>query len=152
MEAMLRLAYILGKPEQVRSRAPIALRDLHYLLLVGKQAKILREIYGPHCNQIFSAIAWLRTHLDVTVSAEELSRAAHLSESTMYRHFKALTGLSPLQYHKKLRLHEARRLIISEHEQAATAAYKTGYESVSQFSREYKRLFGCSPAKSKTRE
>ena len=146
----MNLVNILERPEQIPLRSDIALLDLHYLLLAGRQSKVLCEIYGngKYGGQLFSAIAYLRNHLDASVSADELSRAAHMSESTLYRHFKALTGLSPLQYHKQLRLHEARRLIIGENERASTAAYKTGYESISQFSREYKRLFGEPPGRS----
>lgn len=151
MEAVLKLVLMLDRPEQIPHRSDIALLDLHYLLLTGMQSGVLCEIYGNgKCgHQLFSAIDYLRNNLDTPVSASELSKVSHMSPSTLYRHFKALTGLSPLQYHKQLRLHEARRLIIGDKERASTAAYKTGYESVSQFSREYRRLFGEPPGKSR---
>lgn len=152
MEAMLRLASILEKPEQIPLRSEIALRDLHYLLLTGAHGRAARDVFalGRHnSHQLFAAIAYLKEHLDRIVGAAELARAAGMSESSLYRHFKALTGISPLQYHKQLRLHKARELIMAGREPSAAAAYKVGYESVSQFSREYKKMFGIPPGRSK---
>ena len=79
------------------------------------------------------------------ICIDELVKEVNMSEASLYRHFKILTGLSPLQYHKQLRLHEARRIILTENEQVSIAAMKVGYESVTQFNREYKNLFGMSP-------
>lgn len=151
MEGMLRLARLVYHPEQIRIRSPLILRELHYLLLAGSHGAALRSLHGNNisCHQIFSAIDYLRTHLEVSVKAEELANAVHMSESTLYRHFKVLTGLSPLQYHKQLKLHEARRLMLAENEQAGLAAIRVGYESITQFNREYKRLFGQPPYRSK---
>lgn len=151
VESMLRLARIFEKPEQIPVRSDLALRDLHYLLMTGKQADVLSNFYGAGSagTQIFAAIRYLRDHNTSHVKAADVSDAANMSESTLYRHFKELTGLSPLQYHKHLRLHEARRLIMADGSQIADAAYKVGYESVSQFIREYKKLFGYPPKKSK---
>ncbi len=151
MEAILRLATIIEKPDQIPARAELALRDLHLLLLLGPQGRVIRNFFGPGSfnNEIFAAIEYLRSNIDRVVCAKELARIANMSESTLYRYFKSLTGISPLQYHKKLRLHEGRRLILENNERASIAAYKTGYESVSQFSREYKKLFGKSPRQSR---
>lgn len=151
MEAMLKLAHILDRPEQIPVRAGIALRDLHYLLLTGPHSGVLQDIYanGRHGARLHGAIEYLRERLDVQVGLPELARAVHMSQSTLYRHFKLLTGLSPLQYHKQLRLHEARRLILAENEQASMAAIRVGYESATQFNREYKRLFGQPPLRSR---
>lgn len=152
MEAMLRLVTIIDKPEQLPVRGELALKDLHFLLLTGMQANSLREVYangGNNSGQLFTAIAYLKGNLDRVVSAGELAKAANMSESSLYRHFKTLTGISPLQYHKQLRLHKARDLIMIEHEQAAIVAYRVGYESVSQFSRDYKKMFGLPPKRSK---
>lgn len=151
MEGMLRLARLVYHSEQITLRAPMILRELHYLLLIGAHGNALRSLHGNHvsCHQIFKAIDYLRSHLEVAVRAEELANAVHMSESTLYRHFKVLTGLSPLQYHKQLKLHEARRIMLAENKQASMAAIRVGYESVTQFNREYKRHFGQPPHRSK---
>ena len=151
MEGMLRLARLVYHPEQISLRGPMILRELHYLLLIGVHGNALRNLHGNHVcgQQIFKAIEYLRTHLEVNVRSEELAKAVHMSESTLYRNFKILTGLSPLQYHKQLKLHEARRIMLTENEQAGMAALKVGYESINQFNREYKRLFGQPPHRSK---
>ena len=127
------------------------MRDLHYLLLAGPQADVLHATCGSgrYGRQLFAAIGYLREHLDAPVSLAELARAACMSESTLYRYFKTLTGLSPLQYYKQLRLHEARRLILEENEQARLAAARVGYSSAQQFNRDYRRLFGQPPLKSR---
>lgn len=148
MEAMLHLASILSQPEHLQLKARMILWQLHFLLLSGVQGDLLRQIYSgvrKNNGELFNAIKYLKDHRDRIVSASELARAANMSESSLYRHFKTLTGLTPLQYHKQLRLHKARELIMTEHEQAARAAYRVGYESVSQFGREYKKMFGISP-------
>lgn len=151
METFVRLTHILARPEQIPVRGELALRDLHYLLLAGPQADVLHAVYGSsrHGRQLFAAIDHLRAHLDAPVSLAELARAACMSESTLYRSFRTLTGLSPMQYYKQLRLHEARRLILEENEQAVQAAARVGYGSAQQFNRDYKRLFGQPPRKSK---
>lgn len=150
VETALRFLHVVDRPEQLAARGRLALEELHYLLLTGPQSAALEVLYGNGRNgaQLFAAIEYLKGHLDATVSAKTLARVASMSESTLYRSFRFLTGLSPLQYHKQLRLHEARRLMLSENESASGAAWRTGYESVSQFNREYRRLFGDSPAKS----
>lgn len=150
MEAMLRLATIMTRPGQIAVRAGLALQDLHYLLLTGSQAKMLRDVYadGRYGNHLSTAISFLKSHINCVVSASDLARAAHMSESSLYRYFKKFTGLSPLQYHKRMRLHEARKILLAEREQIAAAAYRVGYESVSQFNRDYKKLFGVSPKRS----
>ena len=151
METFVRLTHILAQPGQVPVRGELALRDLHYLLLAGPQADVLHAVYGSsrHGRQLFAAIDYLRARLDAPVSLAELARAVYMSESTLYRSFRTLTGLSPMQYYKQLRLHEARRLILEENEQAVQAAARVGYGSAQQFNRDYKRLFGQPPRKSK---
>lgn len=151
-ESLLKLLRIHEKPEQVPVRSDLVLADLHYLLLTGPQADILYDIYcvGGIGSNILAAIEYLKAHKGSQLNAADIAYAASMSESTLYRQFRALTGLSPLQYHKQLRIHEARRLIMTEGAQIAEAAYKVGYESVPQFIREYKKLFGQPPKRSKT--
>jgi len=101
---------------------------------------------GSHSQQIARTIDWLRTNLDQTASIDLLAELANMSRSSLHHHFKALTAMTPVQYQKQLRLQEARRLMLAEDHDAATAAHRVGYESASQFSREYRRQFGRPPA------
>lgn len=147
LEAVLRLAELLDKPEQIAIRAPMILQELHYLLLIGPLGHVLRGLYaqGSQNSQVLQAVSILRRDLGAPVRMESLARQVGISLSTLHRHFKTVTGLSPLQYLKQLRLHEAQRLMLMEDMRAASAALSVGYESVTQFSREYKRMFGEPP-------
>jgi transcriptional regulator GlxA family with amidase domain len=98
-----------------------------------------------HTAQIAQAIQWLRDHFHEPFSAKALAESLHMSEASLNRHFRAVTAMSPLQHQKQVRLHEARRLLVDDHVDAATAASKVGYASPSQFSREYARIFGYPP-------
>ena len=147
LEAVLRLAELLDKPEQIAIRAPMILQELHYLLLIGPRGHVLRGLYAQGSQNILvlQAVSILRRDLGAPVRMESLARQVGMSLSTLHRHFKTVTGLSPLQYLKQLRLHEAQRLMLMEDMRAASAALSVGYESVTQFSREYKRMFGEPP-------
>ncbi len=147
LSCMLRLARLWEKPEQIAVRAPIIAHELHYVLLCSSYGHMLRRIYrrGSQNSSVVQAIALLRRNLAIPLRVDELARQVNMSVSSLHRHFKQLTGYSPLQYRKQLRLLEARRLMFSENEQAARAALTVGYESITQFNREYKRLFGESP-------
>lgn len=147
LEAVLRLAELLDKPEQIAIRAPMIMQELHYLLLIGPLGHVLRSLYaqGSQNSQVLQAVSILRRDLGAPVRMESLARQVGMSLSTLHRHFKTVTGLSPLQYLKQLRLHEAQRLMLVEDMRAASAALSVGYESVTQFSREYKRMFGEPP-------
>lgn len=147
LEGMLRLVELLDKPKQIAIRAPIIMRELHYLLLIGPQGGILQGLYtrGSQNNQVIQAISLLRQHIASPVRMDDLARQVNMSISSLHRHFKSVTGFSPLQYHKQLRLYEAQRLMMVENERAANAALSVGYESVTQFNREYKRMFGEPP-------
>lgn len=147
LEGALRLVKLLGKPEQIPMRAPMIMRELHYLLLTGSQGGILRRLHtlGTQNNRIVRAISLLRHNVNAAVRMDDLARQVHMSVSSLHRHFKTVTGLSPLQYHKQLRLYEARRLMLTQHENASGAALAVGYESPTQFNREYKRMFGEPP-------
>lgn len=147
LDGFLRLVNLLDKPEQISIRAPLILRELHYLLLLGPHGGILRQLntLGTQNNQVVRAIAWLRQNITRSVRVETLAHEVNMSTSSLHRHFKNITGYSPLQYQKQLRLYEAQRLMLTENERAANAALAVGYESVTQFNREYKRLFGEPP-------
>lgn len=153
LEMFLRLVELIEKPEQIPLRAPIMLRELHYLLLISPHGKCLRQLhtYGTQNNNIVQAIDWLRQNYKTPLRVETLARQVGMSTSNLHRHFKLLTGLSPLQYHKQLRLYEAQRLMLVENARVSGAALSVGYESVTQFNREYKRLFGNPPLRDMNR-
>ena len=147
MEAMLRLAALLDKPNQIFIRAPIIMRELHYLLLISPQGGTLHGLstHGSQNNQVVQAIALMKQNIATPLRMNALARQVSMSVSSLHRHFKNMTGFSPLQYHKQLRLYEAQRLMLLENEYAASAAQSVGYKSVTQFNREYKRMFGEPP-------
>lgn len=147
METMLRLAELLDKPHQILVRAPIIMRELHYLLLISPQGGALQGLYthGSQNNQVVQAITLMKQNIAIPLRIDALARQVNMSVSSLHRHFKTITGFSPLQYHKQLRLFEAQRLMLLENERAASAALSVGYESVTQFNREYKRMFGEPP-------
>ncbi|MBU0868494.1 MAG: AraC family transcriptional regulator, partial [Alphaproteobacteria bacterium] len=142
-----RLLRLLDRPQDVEVLAPMIRREIHYWLLTGDQAGVVRQIGAPdsRLSQVSRAIAWIRDNFDQPFSIERISHEARMSPSALHQHFKAVTSLSPLQFQKQLRLIEARRLMHSAGVSAATAAFAVGYESVSQFTREYGRLFGLPP-------
>lgn len=147
VDAFLRLCVLLDRPERVPVLAPMIIREIHYLLLLGPNGHSLRSFHtsGYRCNQIARAVSWLKDNLSKAVQIEEIANELDMSPSTFHRHFKAVTNMSPLQYQKKLRLHEAQRLMLAGDLDAGKACSAVGYESLSQFSREYKRLFGDPP-------
>jgi AraC-like DNA-binding protein len=145
--ACQRLVDLLAEPQDIPILAPIIQRELVYRLLVSNQGARLRQIVsaGSQSHQIAQAIEWLQSHYILPLRVDDLAAQVHMSPSTFHNHFRALTAMSPLQYHKWLRLNEARRLMLTERLDAATAAFQVGYESPSQFSREYRRVFGAPP-------
>ncbi len=147
LNAFQRLIDLLDEETDIPIMAPIIQREIIYRLLTGDQGMRLRQIAsaGSQSHQIARAIDWLKTNFMQPVRIDELAARARMSTSTFHHHFRALTALSPLQFQKHLRLQEARRLMLAEHLDAATAAFEVGYESPSQFSREYSRLFGAPP-------
>ena len=147
LDAVARLVALLDSPKTVGPLAPLVLREITYRVLTGPQGTRLRQIAtaGAPAQQIARAIRWLRDHFPDPLPVESLARQAQMSLSGFHQHFKVVTGLSPLQYQKRLRLQEARRLMIGEGLDAAEAAFRVGYESPSQFSREYRRMFGTPP-------
>ena len=149
LQAFSRLVELLDTPSRISVLAPLMLREIHYYLLCGSQGKCLRlfNTNGTQANQIAQAISWLRENYTSPLRMEELARYVNMAPSTFNRHFKEVTSLSPLQFQKRLRLYEAERLMLLEGKDAGTAALMVGYESGSQFNREYKRQFGAPPRK-----
>jgi AraC-like DNA-binding protein len=147
LSAFQRLVGLLDAPKDIPILAPIIHREILYRLLVGDQGARLRQIAsaGSRSHQIARAIDWLKGNFSQQLRIDDLAEQAHMSTSSFHNHFRSLTSLSPLQYQKHLRLQEARRLMLAEHLDATTAAFRVGYESSSQFSREYSRLFGVPP-------
>jgi AraC-like DNA-binding protein len=147
LSACHRLLDLLAAPQDIPILAPLIQREILYRLLVGEQGARLRQIAsaGSQSHQIAQAIDWLMRHYTLPLRIDDLAAQVHMSPSTFHHHFRALTAMSPLQYQKWLRLNEARRLMLTERLDAATAAFQVGYESPSQFSREYSRVFGAPP-------
>jgi AraC-like DNA-binding protein len=147
LNAIIRLIDLLADEKDIPILAPVIQREIIYRLLVGDQGERLRQIAtaGSQSQQIARAIGWLQSNYSMPVSIDDLAAQANMSTSTFHHHFRSLTALSPLQYQKQLRLQEARRLMLAERMDAANAAFQVGYESPSQFSREYNRLFGSPP-------
>ncbi len=145
--AIQRLIDLLAEEKDIPILAPLIQREIIYRLLVGDQGMRLRQIAstGSQGHQIARAIDWLKDNFASPLRIDELARQVNMSTSTLHHHFRALTAMSPLQYQKWLRLNEARRLMLTEHLNASVAAFQVGYESPSQFTREYGRLFGASP-------
>lgn len=147
LSAIQRLVGLLDEPENIPVLAPILHKEILCRLLVGDQGARLRKIAatGSRCNQVTRTIDWLKGHFSEQLRIEDLAEMANMSPSSFHTHFRAMTSLSPLQYQKHLRLQEARRLMLAEDLDATRAAFEVGYESSSQFSREYSRLFGAPP-------
>ncbi|MAT68937.1 MAG: AraC family transcriptional regulator CmrA [Planctomycetaceae bacterium] len=147
LDAITRLVQLLDRPNDIVALSPLVLREITYRLLNGPQGARLRQIAAPGtpAQRIAHIIRWLREHFAEPIRIDRLADQMGLSQSALHQHFKALTGLSPLQYQKRLRLQEARRMMFSDGLEAAEAAYSVGYESPSQFGREYRRLFGAPP-------
>lgn len=147
LDSALRLLRLLASPEDIAYLAPLAERELMYRLLRGPQAHKVRRMLMPdsRLQQVTRAITWIRQNYAASFSIEQVAAEARMSPSSLHQHFRDVTAMSPLQYQKQLRLQEARRLILTSAVDAATAAQRVGYDSPSQFSREYRRLFGAPP-------
>jgi AraC-like DNA-binding protein len=145
--AFARLVELLDEPEAIPAVAPLIQREILYRLLVSEQGDRLRQIgsAGTQSHQVARAIDWLKNHFSKPLRIDELAGLARMSASSFHHHFRALTAMSPLQYQKWLRLNEARRLMLTQGLDASSAAFHVGYESASQFSREYSRQFGAPP-------
>jgi len=147
LQAFQRLVDLLDEPAAIPVLAPLIQREILYRLLQSDQGWCLWQIasVGNQSHRIARAIDWLKAHSTEPLRIDELAASVQMSTSTFHHHFRALTAMSPLQFQKWLRLNEARRLMLTEHLDVSTAAFRVGYESPSQFGREYHRLFGAPP-------
>src|ERR1700730_1573192 len=147
LDAVLRMVKLLDTPEDIAVLAPAVQREIYYRVLRGELGQRLVDLAeresGNH--RIVRAVEWLKQRYAEPLRIEDLADAVHMSPSALHHRFKAVTAMSPLQYQKHLRLHEARRLMFADGIECATAGHRVGYESPSQFSREYRRLFGAPP-------
>ncbi|WP_226895316.1 AraC family transcriptional regulator [Luteolibacter marinus] len=145
--AFERLLALADEPESIPVLSPLIQKEILYRLLSSECGAKLRQIAtgGSPTQQIGRTIDWIKANLAERLRVEDLAQRAGMSVSTLHHHFRALTSLSPLQFQKRLRLNEARRRMLNGQMDAATAAFEVGYESPSQFSREYSRLFGAPP-------
>ena len=146
-DCVLRMVRLLDTPQAIPVLSPLIMREIYYWLLTGPYGSEIAEIglAGSHAQEIISAVHSLRARFAEPLRIEDLAKAAHMSPSAFHRQFKTLTLMTPLQYQKQLRLLEARRLMAVEAANVETAACAVGYESPSQFSREYSRMFGAPP-------
>ena len=153
IDASARLLRLLDRPADIPALAPLIRREIHYRLLAGEQAAAVRHIAATEGKlaQVSRAIAWIKANFHQPFSLDTVAREARMSPSALHQHFKAVTAMSPLQYQKHLRLHEARRLMVGLERDAQAAGFDVGYESPSQFTREYARLFGAPPARDAAR-
>ncbi|HEY3707014.1 MAG TPA: AraC family transcriptional regulator [Terracidiphilus sp.] len=147
LDACARLVDLLDAPQDIPFLAPHIEREIIYRLLRSPQGAHLRAIatLGEQTNRTAKAVSWLKQNFDKPLRVEELAGIAQMGVSTLHHHFRSLTAMSPLQYQKQLRLHVARERMLNEGLDAASAAFQVGYESASQFSREYSRFFGQPP-------
>ncbi|MGP9768658.1 AraC family transcriptional regulator N-terminal domain-containing protein [Halomonas sp. AOP13-D3-9] len=148
-DAWYRMVRLTDHPEDIALIAPLIEREILYRMLRGPQGAVLRQIAGidDRFFQIRSAITWIRKNYAAAFRVEELAATVNMSPSAFHRRFKATVSLSPLQYQKQIRLYEARRMLFTESGGVTAVALSVGYESLSQFSREYARLFGAPPAR-----
>jgi AraC-like DNA-binding protein len=152
-DALLRLVRLVDAVDDVPLLAPMIERELIYRVLQSEHGTVLRQLARADSRlcQVQRAVKWIRAHLAEPLSVEAMAGVAAMSVSSFHRHFKAVTGLSPLAYHKQMRLQEARRRLLVEAGAVAGVAFSVGYESVSQFTREYTRQFGMPPARDAAR-
>ncbi len=147
LDAVTRLVHLLDEPQDIGPLAPFVLREITHRVLTSSQGLRLRQmaLAGAPAYRIAQAIRWLKAHFADPLKIEALAEQVGLSTSSFHLHFKNVTAMTPLQYQKRMRLQEARSLMLGEKLDAAEAAFRVGYESPSQFSREYRRMFGAPP-------
>ncbi len=149
IDCAIRLTRLLNTPQDISFLAPMIIREIYYRLLWGEQGEAVRQIAtsGSNMQRIAEVIKLLKADFTKPLRVEDLAEQANMSPSSFHRHFKEVTSMSPLQYQKQLRLLRARHLMLADNAGATHTAYQVGYESPSQFSREYSRMFGAPPIK-----
>ncbi|RBW68632.1 AraC family transcriptional regulator [Bacillus taeanensis] len=147
LDAVLRLVRLLDHPEDIPVLGPLFTKEILYRVLQGQHGAALEQIAieGSYTYRINDIIEHIMNNYETSFRIEELAEIGNMSAASLHRHFKEVTAMSPIQFQKKLRLQEARRLLLTESTDAADAAFRVGYESPSQFSREYSRMFGLPP-------
>lgn len=147
LDAVIRLVRLLDNPKDIPVLAPLFIKEILYRVLQGSYGSTLGQvaIEGSDTYRIGEVIEQIKNHYDKPIRIEELAEIANMSVSSLHRHFKEVTAMSPIQFQKQLRLQEARRLLLAEATDAAEVAFRVGYESPSQFSREYSRMYGLPP-------
>ena len=147
LDAFVRLVRLLDRPADIDVLVPLIVREIYFRLLTGAHAAVLRQVALPtsRTERVTHAIGWIRQNYAKPLRVAALARLAGMSSASLYRYFRAITAMSPLQYRRQIRLQEARHLLLSQKEDATSAAFTVGYGSPSQFSREYRRLFGAPP-------
>ncbi|MEK4509533.1 AraC family transcriptional regulator [Paenibacillus sp. FSL K6-2524] len=147
MDTVLRLARLLDKPKDIPVLAPLIIKEILYRVLQGQNGIALEHIVmeGSSTHQIKDVIEHIMNNYASSLRTRELAEIANMSVSSFHRYFKEVTAMSPIQFQKQLRLQEARRLLLTESADATDVAFRVGYESPSQFSREYSRMFGFPP-------
>lgn len=149
VDAWLRLLRLLKQPQHIPALAPVYEREILYRVLVGPQGWRLRQlcVASGKASRMRQAVQWIRGHHARPIDIRRIAARAGMAVNTFHRQFKQMTGLSPIQFQKQLRLLEARKLVAYGGHSAAEAAFEVGYESASQFNREYSRFFGAPPAR-----
>jgi transcriptional regulator GlxA family with amidase domain len=152
LDAALRLVRLLRTPEDAPVLGALIVKELLYHLMQGPNGAAIRQFVhaGSKTHKVSQAIHALKSELDREMDVPALAKLANMSRSAFFKHFKEVTAMSPIQYQKRLRLHEARRLMIEHGDSAESSSFKVGYKSASQFSREYSRMFGAPPARDVT--
>jgi AraC-like DNA-binding protein len=147
--SVMRLMDLLDTPQDIPILAPSMQREILYRVLTSSIGDRLRHAVqiGTQTNRVAAVVRFIQSNFAQPIRIDDLIRVAGMAESTLHHHFRAVTAMSPLQYQKHLRLHEARRLMLNDRMDAGSAAYKVGYESTTQFNREYRRLFGAPPSR-----
>ncbi|MFB1099167.1 AraC family transcriptional regulator [Terribacillus sp. JSM ZJ617] len=147
LDAVIRLASLLDSPKHIPILAPLCKKEILYWVLQGPNGNALEQmaLEGSNAVRIRNVIEYIISDFDKSFRIEDLAEIANMSISSLHRHFKEVTSMSPIQFQKQLRLQEARRLLLAELPDIAEAAFRVGYESQSQFTREYARMFGFSP-------
>lgn len=153
LAAVLRLATLLETPDDIPVLAPLLQQEIYYRLLKGPLGGTLQQIAiaDSYVSQISRVMAWIRQHHATAFEIADLARIAGMSAASLFRHFKAVALMSPIQYRTQVRLQEARRRLLAEDEDAAAVGFAVGYESPSQFSRDYRRMFGVPPVRDTAR-